>query len=124
MPSLENHGGWGNRFVVHEAAKLGHLLVQSQRNPHFSRRTREMGHPAFVPVAESRVRVKKILLILAAGMPSLENHEGWGNRSVVHEAARMGQFLVEWQRKDPLLAKNARNGAPGFCPRCGEPSAS
>jgi hypothetical protein len=84
-----------------------------------------MGHPAFVPVAESRVRVKKILLILAAGMPSLENHEGWGNRFVVlHEAARMGQFLVEWQRKAPLLAKNARNGAPGFCPRCGEPNAS
>jgi hypothetical protein len=71
------------------------------------------------------VRVKKILLILAAGMPSLENHEGWGNRFVVlHEAARMGQFLVEWQRKAPLLAKNARNGAPGFCPRCGEPNAS
>jgi hypothetical protein len=42
-----------------------------------------MGHPAFVPVAESRVRVKKILLIVAAGMPSLENHEGWGNRFVV-----------------------------------------
>jgi hypothetical protein len=63
-----------------------------------------------------RVRVKKILLILAAGMPSLENHEGWGNRFVVlHEAARMGQFLVEWQRKAPLLAKNARNGVPAEC---------
>jgi hypothetical protein len=60
-----------------------------------------------------------------AGMPSLENHEGWGKRFVVlHEAPRMGQFLLEWQRKAPLLAKNARNGAPGFCPGRGEPNAS
>jgi hypothetical protein len=29
--------------------------------------------------------------MLAAGMPSLENHEGWGNRFVVlHETAKLG----------------------------------
>jgi hypothetical protein len=32
---------------------------------------------------------------------------------VLHEAAKLGHLLVESQRKPPLLAKNARNGAPG-----------
>jgi hypothetical protein len=48
----------------------------------------------------------KNLLIPAAGMPSLENHEGWGNRFVVlHEAAKLGHLLVESQRKPPLVRK-------------------
>jgi hypothetical protein len=36
---------------------------------------------------------------------------------VLHEAAKLGHLLVESQRKPPLLAKNARNGAPSLFKR-------
>src|SRR3954447_11814111 len=43
MPSLENHEGWGNRFVVLRIACIYYRSVSEK--PHFSQRSREMGHP-------------------------------------------------------------------------------
>jgi hypothetical protein len=44
MPSLENHEGWGNRFVVLRIACIYYRSVSEK--PHFSQKSREMGHPA------------------------------------------------------------------------------
>jgi hypothetical protein len=43
MPSLENHEGWGNRFVVLRIACIYYRSVSEK--PHFSQKSREMGHP-------------------------------------------------------------------------------
>ena len=43
----------------------------------------------------------------------MENFRGGDMYGRLVEAGETGQALVERQRKAPLLAKNARNGAPG-----------
>jgi len=80
-PSRKEREKWGTRVSAKiptsrkEREKWGTRGVGE--NPHFSQKTREMGHPAKIPTSRKR-------------------REKWGTR-----------------RKSPLLAKDARNGAPG-----------
>src|SRR5579863_5836352 len=73
------------------------LLEAMSQKPHFSQRTREMGHPAYSR-DESRMEMWPPAEVVSVA------DEQW------HEPGLIGSY----EPKAPLLAKNARNGAPSL----------
>src|SRR5579863_9156132 len=106
------------------------LIVSSGQKPHFSRRTREMGHPSRLRAGLAHRALKSKTPLLAKnarnGAPSRLRaglaHRALKSRTpLLAKNARNGAPGLAWahrelRSKTPLLAKNARNGAPKFNP--------
>jgi len=124
---LFTHGGTESTICAKEWICGGRLLALATRlinnrtkNFHFSQRTREMGHPALhgelAEVAAPRRLKPRSNLLGTLRHPSAQGRLKAGSRALP-DLCLARAWRPKYQRLSvrgiPLLAKNARNGAPG-----------